>query len=143
MSDPGSAGLMPVSAFIAGPVARISPTATLSEVAVALTSADIGALVVGDGQDVAGIISERDLVRALAADLVPSMTRAIDVATTELAWCDLTATVSEAANEMLEHYVRHLLVEEDGDLVGLVSARDLLGAYASADTPFELEDGNE
>lgn len=34
---------------------------------------------------------------------------------------------------MMEHYVRHVLVEHDGRLVGIVSARDVLGAYVSAD----------
>jgi CBS domain-containing protein len=34
---------------------------------------------------------------------------------------------------MLEHYVRHVLVEEEGQLVGVVSARDLLGAYVTGD----------
>ena len=32
---------------------------------------------------------------------------------------------------MMEHYIRHILVEQDGSLVGVVSARDLLGAYSS------------
>jgi len=35
------------------------------------------------------------------------------------------------ANEMMDRYVRHVLVEEDGRLVGVVSARDLLGVYAT------------
>ena len=34
----------------------------------------------------------------------------------------------------MEHYVRHVLVERDGHLVGIVSARDLLGAYASGES---------
>jgi CBS domain-containing protein len=38
---------------------------------------------------------------------------------------------------MMEHYVRHVLLEEDGRLVGIVSMRDLLGAYAAADAADE------
>jgi CBS domain-containing protein len=45
-------------------------------------------------------------------------------------WCDHTATVREVAEVMMEHYVRHVLLEQNGRLVGIVSARDVLGAYA-------------
>jgi CBS domain-containing protein len=48
-------------------------------------------------------------------------------------WCDATATVTEVAELMMERYVRHVLVEDDGRLVGIVSARDLLGVYAAGD----------
>jgi len=61
------------------------------------------------------------------------LTRAVDVAHTNLIWCDLEATVAEVASEMMERYVRHVLVEEDGELIGIVSARDLLGVHASDD----------
>jgi len=53
------------------------------------------------------------------------------VASTDLVWCDIESTVDEVAVEMLSRYIRHVLVEEDGTLVGIVSARDLLGAYSS------------
>ena len=49
-------------------------------------------------------------------------------------WCDADADVADVAEEMMEHYVRHVLVERDGHLVGIVSARDLLGAYASGES---------
>ena len=48
-------------------------------------------------------------------------------------WCDINADVANVAEEMMECYVRHVLVEDDGHLVGIVSARHLLGAYASGE----------
>jgi CBS domain-containing protein len=54
----------------------------------------------------------------------------MDIASTKLVWCDSTATVREVAEQMMEQYVRHVLLEDGGKLVGIVSARDLLGAYA-------------
>ena len=45
--------------------------------------------------------------------------------------------LAEVAEEMCERYVRHVLVEEDGRLVGIVSARDLLGVYAAAEVELE------
>jgi len=137
MPEVGTIGSMPVSAFIAGPVARISPDATLLEVADALVAGDIGLLTVHDGHGVVGVVSERDLVHALTKRLPPDTTAVMEVATTQLAWCDQSATVAEVATEMLERYVRHILVEHNGRLVGIVSARDLLGAYALSESDVE------
>lgn len=133
MSAFTSLGTLPVSALVASGVAHITPDADLIAVAIALTEAEVGALVVGDRPDeVAGIVSERDVVHALAAGRDPTTTTAADIASTTIVWCDLTATVTEVSAEMMDQYVRHVLVEDDGALVGIVSARDLLGAYAAA-----------
>lgn len=132
MTELASGSDLQISVLAAENVARVSPNATLLEVADALTASETGALVVGDGTSVEAVISERDLARALAARRDPATTLAIDVANRSLVWCDATATVSEVANEMMDRYVRHVLVEEEGQLIGIVSARDILGAYAAA-----------
>jgi CBS domain-containing protein len=80
-------------------------------------------------------VSERDVVQALARRRDPSTTTAIEIAHTQLVWCDADSPVAEVAEEMMEHYVRHVLVEDAGRVVGIVSARDLLGAYAAAEVP--------
>jgi CBS domain-containing protein len=105
----------------------------LCEAADVMTAAAVGALIMGDGDPPDGIVSERDLVSALAARKDPATTRTEEVAHTSLVWCDADATVTEVAELMMEQYVRHVLVEDEGRLVGIVSARDLLGAYASED----------
>ena len=130
-------GTMPISPYVADQIAYVAEGASLLEVADVLTNADVGALAVGDSGRVVGIVSERDVVHALARRLPAETTSAIDIASTELVWCDASATIGEVATEMMERYVRHVLVEEEGRLVGLVSARDLLGAYASASDPDE------
>jgi CBS domain-containing protein len=126
-------GSLPVSALTAESVLRVDATADLWSVASALAAADVGLLVVGDGDNVLGVVSERDVVRALAAHRGVGETTAADIAHGDLVWCDINADVADVAEEMMEHYVRHVLVEEDGHLVGIVSARDLLGAYASGE----------
>ena len=127
-------GSLPVSALAADVVARVGPDADLWELAQALVEADVGALAVGDDDEVLGVVSERDVVRALAARRDPSATRPIDITHTRVVWCDANSTVAEVAEEMMERYVRHVLVEDEGRVVGIVSARDLLGAYAAAET---------
>jgi CBS domain-containing protein len=124
---------MPVAIFSAAPVARIDPGATLHEAAEALVAAGVGALVVGTRGDPVGILTERDLLLVVAQGRDPGTTSVDAVAPRGLIWCDATATVAEVAEMMMERYVRHVLVERDGQLVGIVSARDLLGAYVSDD----------
>jgi CBS domain-containing protein len=137
MTERTGAGALVVSELLADTVARIRPDATLLEVADALDAGDVGALVVGDGDKPAGVVSERDLVSAMASRRSLDATTAMAIASKELVWCDVTATVAEVAEEMCQRYVRHVLVEEDGRLVGIVSSRDLLGAYAAADVELE------
>jgi CBS domain-containing protein len=122
---------LPVSALTGDSVARIDPDASLDAVADALVAGEIGALVVGEGERPEGIISERDLVRAVAERRDTTGTTARDVAHTDLIWCNASATVHAVASEMMNRYVRHVLVEDEGALVGIVSARDLLGVYAT------------
>ena len=132
-----NAGSMAVSALIEASVIRVAPDASVYDIAKVLTKDDIGVVVVGDGTDVMGVVSEPDITRAVAAQQELDLVRAADIAHTELIWCDATATVSEVAEEMMEKWVRHVLVESDGRLVGVVSARDLLGVYASGDADFD------
>jgi CBS domain-containing protein len=118
-------------------VARVTADATVADVAKALVAADIGVIVVGDDQRPVALLSERDVVRVVAAGRDPASVRARDVASTQLVWCDAEATVDEVAVRMMDRYIRHVLVERDGALVGIVSARDLLGVYsANADLDF-------
>jgi CBS domain-containing protein len=128
---------MTISSLSGAPVIRVSPTASIIEVAGVLAQDDIGAVVVGDGGSVTGIVSERDVTRAVADGHDLQATTAADIAHTELIWCDATATVAEVAEEMMEKWVRHILVRESASVVGIVSARDLLGAYAAADASFD------
>ncbi|HET6950467.1 MAG TPA: CBS domain-containing protein [Acidimicrobiales bacterium] len=128
-----SAGALPISDLVGDPVVRIDAGASLYEVADALAAAGVSALVVGEGDHPTGIVTERDLAGALADRRDPAEARAGDIAHTTLVWCDQEATVAEVAGEMMSRYVRHVLVEEGGCLVGIVSARDLLGIYASGD----------
>lgn len=122
-----------MSALTADVVRSVPPDVNLFAVARTLTEADVGVLVVKDQDQTVGVVSERDVVRALGTGKDPMLTCAIDIAQQSIVWCDDTASVAEVAEEMMERYVRHVLVESDGDLTGVISARDLLGVYASAD----------
>jgi CBS domain-containing protein len=137
VTDFPSAGSIPISTITGDPVARVAAEATVADVANAMVADNVGAIVVGDDKLPAALVSERDIVRVVAAGKDPATVRAIDVASTKLVWCDADATVDEVATRMMERYIRHILVERDGALTGIVSARDLLGVYsADADLDF-------
>ncbi len=124
-------GGAPISLFVSPKVVRVEPTTTLRGAAETMTTNGVGAVVVGHGHSVVGIVSERDVVRAVADGRDLGTVTVAEVASTDLLWCDRHATVGEVAERMLEHYVRHLVVGRPDHLVGIVSARDVLGAYAS------------
>jgi CBS domain-containing protein len=79
------------------------------------------------GDDALGIVTERDLVRKiLAAGVDPSKVLMSDVMSTPLVTIGPEATVSEAAEKMSEYLIRRLVVvDDDGALVGLVTAGDI------------------
>jgi signal-transduction protein with cAMP-binding, CBS, and nucleotidyltransferase domain len=143
VNDTMATGSMTVGDLVGAAVVRVAPWVTVREVARVLTNDDIGAVVVGDESTVIGVISERDITHAVAAGRDVDQLSADDIAHTNLIWCDVTATVAEVASEMMERWVRHVLVEDDGALGGIVSARDLLGVYASAEESFESPEGYE
>jgi CBS domain-containing protein len=92
---------------------------------------DIGALLVVDGDRVAGIITERDLVRATCD--CPDLTTCVagDYLTAEPATVTLDTGLHEAAARMVELEVRHLPVVDGGEVIGMISARDVLELTAT------------
>ena len=137
MTDISVPGSIPISSVTGEPVARVAANATVADVARAIVARDVGAIVVGDDGQPTALVSERDIVRVVAAGQDPATVPAADIASTKLVWCDAEATVDEVAVRMMDRYIRHILVERDGVLAGIVSARDLLGVYsAEADLDF-------
>ena len=136
ISPPGS---IRISAITGDPVARVAADATVADVAMAMAAIDVGAVVVGDDERPAALVSERDVVRVVAAGKNPATVPAAEVASTNLVWCDGEASVDQVATRMMDRYIRHILVQRDGVLVGIVSARDLLGVYSSYSAEVDLD----
>lgn len=105
------------------------PVTTLREAAVLLEAASTSLIVVGTRESVEGVLSERDLVGAIAAEVDLDATTVADIETKRLKWATPESTVSAVAEEMMENYVRHVLIGDNGSLVGVVSMRDLFTAF--------------
>jgi CBS domain-containing protein len=101
---------------------------TLEEAADRMSWHQVGALPVFDGQQLVGIITERDLTAALAEDADLAGTPVSDYMTPAPTVLGPDSELAEAARKMLELGVRHLPVVQGGRLVGVLSIRDLLAA---------------
>ncbi|MBB6174886.1 CBS domain-containing protein [Nocardiopsis mwathae] len=102
----------------------------LTEVARRMAEEQVGALAVFDGAYVVGIITERDLVRAMATAHAPADESAAAYASTRVETAGLNEDSQRVARRMLDAGIRHLPVVDDERMVGMVSMRDLLALEA-------------
>ena len=109
-------------------VATVSPTATVAEAAKIMAERKIGALVVtGAGNRLTGIVSERDIVRALARQGASALQLPLnDVMTRKVVTCGLNDSVSNLMELMTNGKFRHLPVVDSDRLAGIISIGDVV-----------------
>ncbi len=109
-------------------VVTIRPDASVADLVAGLRDAGIGAMVVSaDGRAVEGIVSERDVVRALAQHGGRVVERPVsDLMTRNVVTCSPGDTVKQLMTEMTRRRIRHLPVVDEGSLVGIVSIGDVV-----------------
>ena len=104
----------------------VGPDRTITDVARVMTSSGIGTVVVLDGDDLVGIVTDRDLVRrGLAAGLPPDA-RIDGLMSSPVVTIDADADLHDAVETFGRHALRRLAVVEQGRFVGIVSLDDLL-----------------
>ena len=116
-----------VQSVMHSPVVTIDRKDTLRSAGAALRDADVGTLVIMDGSVLAGIVSERDIVWALADGADPDRVQVADVMSGDPRYLTVGQEMGSAVETMLDVGVRHLPVLEEGEVVGILSIRDLLG----------------
>lgn len=111
-------------------VATIPPDATVRDAVAALARHRIGALVVsGDAAHAEGMVSERDIVRQLDEEHEGLLTRPVrEIMSSPVLTCQPQDEVESVMHTMTDERVRHLPVETDGVLVGIVSIGDVVKA---------------
>ncbi|MFZ3034062.1 MAG: CBS domain-containing protein [Parvibaculum sp.] len=120
-------------------VETVGPDMTLGEVARLLASKRIGAVLVIEGQRLAGILSERDIVKAIGHAGIEALDRAArDVMTSRIVTCGLNDSVDELMDRMTDGRFRHLPVVENDQLVGIISIGDVV-KHRIAETVMETE----
>ena len=112
-------------------VATIDPGASLADASASLRDHGIGALIVSaNGSTIGGILSERDVVRALAAHGGSTLGRAVSTAMSDdVVTCTAGDTVDQLMAMMTDRRIRHVPVtDESGSLVGIISIGDVVKA---------------
>jgi CBS domain-containing protein len=108
-------------------VVTVAPGKSLAEVAAVLSQKGIGAVVVVEGGAIRGIISERDIVRALAKHGAEALRKlAVECMTARVITCLPEETIHDVMQKMTSGRFRHLPVVEDGKLAGIVSIGDVV-----------------
>jgi CBS domain-containing protein len=108
------------------------PEESLADAAARMRDHGVGSLAVFDGEDLVGILTERDLLWAMADGAAPNVTSVSTYMSAPPIVVSPDTDVVEAGRLMVKHDVRHLPVVAVGQLLGMVSARDLLVAEAWA-----------
>lgn len=112
-------------------VITVTDTVSLADAAMTMRDNSIGALIVSnDGEHIDGIVSERDVVRALANHGASALGRAVSsVMSTDIVTCRTDDAVESLMLSMTERRIRHLpVVDDDGVLGGVISIGDVVKA---------------
>lgn len=118
-----------VRSLITRPPVFVHLDDSLRRLSETLTAESIGATVVR-GTDPLGLVSERDVVRALSEGADPDRSTVSEIMTEDVAVVASTDLVFDVVGRMLDNEIRHVPVIDDGVVVGVVSARDALQRLA-------------
>ncbi|GAA4210244.1 CBS domain-containing protein [Actinocatenispora rupis] len=114
-------------------VVSIGPGHTLRQAAALMSQRNVGAAVVIDPDSYGlGIMTERDILRAIGAGLDPDVERAESHHTSELVFAGPEWTLTDAADAMIRGGFRHLIVIEHDDVIGILSVRDIIRVWSKA-----------
>ena len=115
---------------------EVAPEDTLGEVAERMTALNVGAVVVKDFGRLIGILTERDMLKAMAARVHTSEARVREWMTADPITAQTDTDSEEAARVMIEHGFRHLpVLGDDGRVAGIVSLRRVVAATQAAADP--------
>jgi CBS domain-containing protein len=112
---------------------EVAPEDTLGEVAERMTAKNVGAVVVKDFGNLIGILTERDLLKAVAGRVHTSEARVREWMTADPITASEADSADEAIRTMLDNGFRHLPVVAAGRTVGVVSLRELMRAALQVD----------
>jgi len=122
-----------------GDVIRIGGDATVYEAVLAMVEANVGALLVTEGDEISGIFTERDYLRRIAVEGRRSRDTSVrEVMSSPVLIVNPGTTVDETMALMTDRRIRHAPVVEDGALVGMISIGDLV-KFISKKQSFQIQ----
>lgn len=122
---------MKVSELMTKAAVTDAPDDTLAEAAAKMRQQQTGSLLIMEGTRLSGIVTERDVLKVVGDGQDPKSVSIRDVMTPDPVTVGPDSTIQEAARLMFDKWFRHLPVTTgDGDVVGIISLRDLLTLVA-------------
>ncbi|HTU16359.1 MAG TPA: CBS domain-containing protein [Solirubrobacterales bacterium] len=113
-------------------VLRVGPGHTLREAATKMTEHGIGAAIVEDeGWPVPRILTERDILKSIGAGEDPDVEKVGDHMSESVITASPEWSMERAAMEMSRRKIRHLAIYRDGELVGVLSMRDIMRVWTT------------
>ena len=123
---------MRVSVGMSDVVLRVGPGHTLREAATKMTEQGVGAAIVEDEEwPVPRIVTERDILKALGSGLDPDLEKVGEHMSESVITASPEWSMERAAMEMSRRNIRHLAIYRDGELVGVLSMRDIMRVWTS------------
>ncbi len=120
-------------------VLRIEGDASVFQAVERMVDANVGSLLVTDGGNITGIVTERDYLRRVTLEGRPDRDTTVrEIISSPLIVATPQTTVDECMAMMTERRIRHIPVVEDGDLVGMISIGDLV-KFASRQQSYEIK----
>jgi CBS domain-containing protein len=120
-------------------VLTIGPGHTLREAAAAMSERKIGAAIVIDPDAPGpGVITERDILHSVGLGQDPDRERVADHLTSNLTFASPDWSLEQAATAMVRGYFRHLVVVKAGELVGILSMRDIVRCWTAEGATSEV-----
>ncbi|EZQ01729.1 MULTISPECIES: CBS domain-containing protein [Acidianus] len=105
----------------------VSPDATIVDASKEMKKEGVGSLLVMEGGSPVGIVTERDIIYAIADDL-PLNAKVRDLMSTNLVSAEASTEIGDAAILMTTNKIRHLVVTDKGKVIGVISLRDVARA---------------
>src|SRR6202012_4315475 len=131
---------MQVRDGMTGVSVTVGPSHTLRQAAAAMVARNVGAaLVIDDEAPTPGIVTERDLLLAVGEGKDPDTAPVGEHMTESVLAADPEWSLEHAAAEMSRRGIRHLVVFDAGDLVGILSMRDIVRVWTSEGATSEME----
>ncbi len=120
-------------------VLKIESSATVYDALVKIVDANVGSILVTEGGEVTGIMTERDYLRKIAVlGRTSHNTKVSEIMTSPLIYVTPQTTIEEAMAIMTDRRIRHLPVVEDDDVIGIVSIGDVV-KFQSQEQSFQVK----
>ena len=113
-------------------VIAVDSSATIKDAAVMMADSHVGCVIITDGHSPIGIVTERDIVQRVVSENLPLSTSVSEIMSTKLITAKSDFTLWELAQLMKTNSIHKLPVEKDGNLVGMITATDLVKANSLA-----------